>query len=280
MSPHTESPNLRRRHALKLGLSSIAAIALGLPARAREDAKESSSFKFAVVNDLHLLDEGCVNFFTRVVGRINQQKTDLCLIVGDLTEHGSKRQNGTIKDVLKGLKVPTYYVPGNHDFDESGSRKGYDDAFPQMVNYRFEHGGYQFLGLDTTQGRAGSNTVISKSTLDFTAAAITQLDKKKPLVVFTHFPLGFLMPSRPKNANDLLALLAEHNVQAVFNGHFHSSTQRAWAGTTITTNTCCSFRKANHDFDWRKGYFLCTAHEGSVEREYVLMNGEDKNPQK
>ena len=35
----------------------------------------------------------------------------------------------------------------------------------------------------------------------------------------------------------------------------------------LTTNTCCSFHRQNHDFDPRKGYYLCSAKDGKITRE-------------
>jgi hypothetical protein len=92
------------------------------------------------------------------------------------------------------------------------------------------------------------------------------------MALLTHFPLGYFLPSRPMNTNPFLLEFENHNLQAVFNGHFHSKTERAWGDATLTTNTCCSFHRANHDFDPRKGYFLCTAKDGHIDREYVQVN--------
>jgi 3',5'-cyclic AMP phosphodiesterase CpdA len=107
---------------------------------------------------------------------------------------------GAMKELLASLKMPVYVVVGNHDFTPQNDRRAYDDAFPKTLNYHFDHRGWQFLGLDTTQGFAGSNTVIAKETLDYLAATLKQLDPKRPMVLFTHFPLGWLLPSRPTNA--------------------------------------------------------------------------------
>jgi 3',5'-cyclic AMP phosphodiesterase CpdA len=266
----------RRRDVLRLGAS--AAICAALTdrwARAADDAKASEDFTFVVVNDLHYFDKRCATWLgERVIPRINDHKADFCLIVGDLSEDGTVRQNAEVKDVLKGINVPMHVVVGNHDYQAANNdRKPFEDQWPKSLNYHFEHKGWQFIGLDTTQGHAGSNTVIHRDTLAYAKDALAGMDKKRPTVLFTHFPLGGFLPSRPKNANDLLALFADHNLRAGFNGHFHSKTERPWGDALLTTNTCCSFHRANHDFDPRKGYFFCTAKDGKIEREYVRVNG-------
>jgi 3',5'-cyclic AMP phosphodiesterase CpdA len=266
----------RRRDVLRLGAS--AAIYAALTdrwARAADDAKASEDFTFVVVNDIHYFDKRCAAWLAeRVIPRINDHKADFCLIVGDLSEDGTVRQNAEVKDVLKGINVPMHVVVGNHDYQAANNdRKPFEDQWPKSLNYHFEHRGWQFMGLDTTQGHAGSNTAIHRDTLSYAKDALAGMDKKRPTVLFTHFPLGGFLPSRPKNANDLLALFEEHNLRAGFNGHFHSKTERPWGDALLTTNTCCSFHRANHDFDPRKGYFFCTAKDGKIEREYVRVNG-------
>jgi hypothetical protein len=46
-------------------------------------------------------------------------------------------------------------------------------------------------------------------------------------------------------------------------------TQRTFGKTTLTTNRCCSFRRANHDGTKEKGFFLCRAKDGKIERKFV-----------
>jgi 3',5'-cyclic AMP phosphodiesterase CpdA len=267
----------RRRDVLRLGGAAAVYAALSDRwARAADDAKASETFTFVVVNDIHYFDKRCAAWLSEhVIPRINGHKADFCLIVGDLTEDGTIRQNAEVKDVLKGINVPLHVVVGNHDHQAgSNDRKPFEDQWPGSLNYRFEHKGWQFIGLDTTQGHAGSKTAIHKDTLDYARDALTKLDPKRPTAVFTHFPLGHFLPSRPTNANDLLDLFVDHNFRGAFNGHFHSKTERGWRDALLTTNTCCSFHRANHDFDPRKGYFLCTAKDGQISREYVQVNAQ------
>jgi predicted MPP superfamily phosphohydrolase len=204
---------------------------------------------------------------------MNGHKASFCFVVGDMSEDASKEQNAAVHEVFKGLKMPLYVCVGNHDYQAGNDdRSQFEKTFPNSINYYFEHGGWQCLVTDTTQGRAGSNTTIHKDSLKFIADGLKKLDKKKPTMLFTHFPLGFFLPSRPANASDLLNEFKDYNLQAVFNGHFHANTKRSWGDAVLTTNTCCSFHRANHDFDPRKGYFLCTAKDGKIEREYVRAN--------
>ena len=100
-------------------------------------------------------------------------------------------------------------------------------------------------------------------------AAVPKLDRKKPTVVFTHFPLGEKVTYRPTNADALLGRFADHNLRAVLGGHFHGRTERAFKSAVVTTNACCSLKRANHDKTPQKGYHLWHAKDGALTREFV-----------
>lgn len=271
----SDQPRLDRRQLLRMGAGYALTSSLFAGwARAADDAKASETFTFIVANDIHYFDKRCSQWLAdKVVKRMNEHKADFCFVVGDMSEDGTKEQNAAVRDVLKGLKMPLYVCVGNHDHQAGNDdRKPFEDTFPKSINYYFEHRGWQCLVLDTTQGRAGSKTVIHKDTFTYLNDKLKTLDKKRPTALLTHFPLGFFLPSRPENATDLLNAFKEYNLQAVFNGHFHSKTERGWGEAILTTNTCCSFHRANHDFDPRKGYFLCTAKDGKIDREYIQVN--------
>jgi hypothetical protein len=98
---------------------------------------------------------------------------------------------------------------------------------------------------------------------------LPKLDHGTPTIVFTHFPLGALVPMRPLNADTVLERFTEFNLVAVFDGHFHGFTERKSGRTVLTTNKCCAISRANHDGTKEKGYFLCTADEGRIRREFI-----------
>jgi predicted MPP superfamily phosphohydrolase len=255
-----------------LRMGAAAALAAGVwPGWLRAgDGPETEDFTFVAVNDLHYMDERCGKWlegaFKQMTGH---EGVEFCLLVGDLVEDGRVDQLHAVKDVIKGSGLETHIVIGNHDYAAGMDRGAYEKAFPDTLNYRFEHKGWQFVGLDTTQGRRAKDTIIVKETMDWVAAELPKLDRKRPTIMFTHFPLGFLLPYTPKNRADLLEAFGDYNLQAVFNGHFHSTTLRHSGHATLTTNRCCSFRKANHDGSKEKGYFLCKAKAGEVTREFV-----------
>jgi hypothetical protein len=170
-------------------------------------------------------------------------------------------------------------VPGNHDYLTNQDRSAYDTLFPNRSNYLFEHRGWQFVGLDTTQGTAWEKTKIQPATLRWADDNLRKLDHERPTVLFTHFPLGHEVRYRPENADALLDRFRKFNLQAVFNGHFHGFTEKEFEHAKVTTNRCCALKRGNHDKTTEKGYFVCTARNGAVERRFVeVLMGSRRQP--
>ncbi len=261
-------PQMNRRVALQ-NLSAGSLLALGLwPGAVRAEGR-GDSFRFLVINDTHYLSEACGEWLADVVRQMKKEQAEFCLHAGDLTEFGQQKHLGAVREVFQGLGLPFHPVIGNHDYATPTDRKGYEQAFPQRINYHFENGGWQFVGLDSSDGQNYEKTKIQPATFAWLDDHLKKLDQKKPTAIVTHFPLGEGVTYRPKNADDLLDRFREFNLQAVFSGHFHGVTERKRGGATLTTNRCCALKRANHDQTTEKGYFVCTARAGRITREFV-----------
>jgi hypothetical protein len=260
-----------RRELLRWSAGSLLAGGLWPGLLSADETPAAGSFHFVEVNDTHFIDSGCGKWLEKVTRQIkgHTEKIEFCLLVGDLANDGKAEQLAPVREIFGGLAVPTHVVIGNHDYLNQDDRKSFEELFPNRLNYRFEHRGWQFVALDTTQGRLALNTSIAAGTFQWLDDNLPKLDKKKPTVLFTHFPMGPFVPGRPKNADALLARFKEYNLQAVMNGHFHAFTERKVNGVAITTDRCCSLRRPNHDSTKEKGYFLCAARDGKIERRFV-----------
>ncbi|MBL8824019.1 MAG: metallophosphoesterase [Planctomycetia bacterium] len=239
------------------------------------DAKEvnTGSFHFVAVNDLHYFNEKCVPWFERMVKAMTSQpeKIDFVLISGDLTEHGTQQQNGVIRDILKTLPFPYHVVVGNHDYQGPSDRTSFDQLFPKQINYHFEHAGWQFIGLDTSEGQKSKDVKAPQATFQWLDDQLPRLNKSKPTILFTHFPLVFGVPFILQNAKPLLERFASFNLKAVYSGHYHGFTERKFGQTVLTTNQCCSFARANHDRSPGKGFFVCSVADGKLNRSMVEL---------
>ena len=270
MSPDP-SENLTRRAALRLVSAPLVALGWNHLTRA---ADATHGFTFIAVNDLHFSDAQCVPFFRNVVAKMRASAPEaaFCLIAGDIADGGETVQFFNMREVFRGLGVPLHTVPGNHDFTLDGDRAAYDAAFPGKLNYLFQHAGWQFLGLDTTQGTDFDETTIAPATLAWLDATIPTLDPAAPTVAFTHFPLGKGVTYRPLNADAVLEKLLKLNLRATFSGHWHGLNEQRLDHADLIVNRCCARLRENRDGSPLKGWWVCHAMpDGTLTHRFAAL---------
>lgn len=261
---------------MKLGLASLVGTCLWpgwRPLRGGE--AEKPGFTFLVVNDTHYATERCGDWLRGLVAQMRTHAgARFCLHLGDLTDLGRREHLLAVRDVFNGLGVPFHVVPGNHDYVATDDRGPYDEVFPGRLNYGFEHDGWQFLGLDSTHGQRYENTQIPPATFAWLDANLPKLDRARPTVLFTHFPLGHAAKMLPVNADALLERLLDFNLREAFSGHYHAFTESWQRAAALVTNRCCALIRSNHDGTKEKGYWLCSAAgDGRLTREFVEYRG-------
>jgi 3',5'-cyclic AMP phosphodiesterase CpdA len=267
----------RRGALLKVAAGAGVAFGCGVGCRAASTQAGGRPFRFLVVNDLHHGTPECDPFFAALV---RQMKThagvELALLLGDLADTGKPEDLAAVCDRFQKLGVPFYPVIGNHDYASPTDRSAYEQVFPGRLNFQFGHRDWQFIGIDTTQGTDYQKTKISSATLNWLDATLPKLDRRKPTVLFTHFPLGEGVPMRPLNAAEVLDRFADVNLRGVFGGHHHGFTGRKLGNAEVVTNRCCSRLRDNHDGTKEEGYWLVTAAEGALARAFIPYAGPGK----
>lgn len=264
--------SISRRDVLRSGAATLLAFGLWPGALRAQGKANPGSFHFVVLNDAHYNTPQCGPFLETVVEKISAgPKPELCLFAGDMSHHGTTKELSAVKAIFGKLNIPVHTVIGNHDYIKQNDRSGYEEVFPGRLNYFVEHKGWQIVALDTTEGLRGANTSISKSTLNWVDETLPKLERSRPTIILSHFPLGERISIRPRNADQLLERFLDFNLLAVFCGHYHAFTERHHGESTFTTNRCCSISQPNHDKTKGKGYFLCHASEGAISREFVLV---------
>lgn len=261
-----------RRDFLRLGAAAVAGTAATPWAAAKDEPEIAPDFSFVVVTDLHYRDERCGSWFEKVVESIHalRPRPAFVMLAGDLSESGKEEQLGAIREIFWRLPTPIHSVVGNHDCDEAGDFSAYRGIYGPRFNYRFEHGGWQFLAFDSTQGGHVYRTRISSDTLGWLDRTLPDISREKPLVVLTHFPLGRNW-LRPVNSHEVLDRLQGYRLLATMGGHWHGLTDRAERGVHLSTNRCCSWWRGNHDGSPLKGYALAKVRDGKIAHEFVAV---------
>jgi 3',5'-cyclic AMP phosphodiesterase CpdA len=265
--------NISRRQLFRTSASALLAANLW-PGRLFAAEKDSGTFDFVIINDIHYVDDADGKWLADVVVksiREQAEKPDFIIIAGDLSEDGSVKQVGGVKTAIGALKLPLYVVVGNHDYvPKTKNRAAYEQLFPKSINYAFEHKGWNFVALDSTDGvRAQAN--VLPPTMNWVDQNLKKIDKARPMLLLTHFPLGPGVSNRSLNADALLDKFKGHNLSCVFGGHHHGFTEKKVGEVVLTTNRCCSLTKGNHDGTKEKGYFVCSAKEGKVGARFVQV---------
>lgn len=220
-------------------------------------------FWFAQASDLHVTDTRSIEIVNRAVDAINDDpRVQFSLWLGDLTRGSTPDEMVLARLALARLKQPRYTVRGNHD-----QAPGVYEAEFGPLNQVFEAGGWKFILLDTNPG---DNVPLSEESLRWLRAQLAATPADMPLVLCTHHPL---MPHtksyRLAGADEILAMLAGHNLRACLAGHFHGNQEEVVDGVLFTTTQCLSSTRANHDGSEGHGYRLFHCADGQLTVEFV-----------
>lgn len=253
-----------------------ALLAAGLwPGALKAAGTPVAEFTFVAANDFHHREAACDAWFAALFRQIAAHKqAEFCLGLGDLADKGHPESMTTIARLARGAGLRFHVTPGNHDNDLEESTAVFDRVLPGQLNYTFAHRGWQFVVIDSTDGKKWGQTRVQPATLAWLDAALPRLDPSQPLVLATHFPLASSTPHCPLNAEEVLGRLVHHNLRLVLGGHYHGRTELVRNDYALVTNACCSRVAGNHDGTKAKGYWLCrTRADGAVRREFVEFSG-------
>jgi outer membrane protein assembly factor BamB/predicted MPP superfamily phosphohydrolase len=180
-----------------------------------------SSFKFAHVSDIHIGSHNSEEDLSRTVHNINADSSlKFVIISGDITDFGTDSAFHLAKNILDSLNKPWYIIPGNHDanWSESGT-----NSFKKIFGsetFKFEYGGYLFLGTVCGPNMRMSPGQVSRENIVWLDSTLDHLkDKNIPIIYVNHYP----QDSSLNNWFDIMDLLKTRNTQLIICGHGHSN---------------------------------------------------------
>ncbi len=203
---------------------------------------EKASFRIGQVSDIHLVagkpeKDGLdsVGSFESVLSDAREQKLDLLVFSGDLTEDSSREEYELFFEMLKSYDGPFCVISGNHDNSSDLSKYS---PFPLKLFggelfYSRTVNGFPFFFLDSSTG------IVSKAQLEWLKSEAKKA--KGEVFLFMHHPpclCGHLfMDSRYalgnwKEVGETLDGI--ENLRSIFVGHYHSGmTIDRGAGQTV-----------------------------------------------
>ena len=162
-------------------------------------------FTAAIISDTHLGLGVSLSRWQKALQRIQTQKPDLLLILGDLFEYG--KQPSDYAKALAQLKTPlgSYGVLGNHEYyvGYQNSLRFYEDAGINLLQNQITTlpNGLQIIGINDI--RTASVTAKQLNEL------LNQTDPNKPRIVLSHQPL-------------LTDVVSAHKIPLMLSGHTHA----------------------------------------------------------
>ncbi len=220
--------------------------------------------KIAQITDTHLFADrktakhGVVTWDSlgQVIKQVKAWTPDLLLLTGDLTHHGEPQAYQHLIERIAPLRLPTYYIPGNHDNVEVLHQTF--QASPFLPEKTIQRQGWQILLLDSTlaTAEAGEGYLSDASLRDLEQS----LEKcSQPTVVVLHHhpvPMGldWLDQIGLQNSQALLTCLHRYeSVKLVLFGHVHLQFEEVKQGIHFcgTPSTCAQVRREGSS-DWEQ----------------------------
>jgi len=169
---------------------------------------------------------------------------DVIIISGDLTDFGRPQEYAHLKNMLDGLCVPYYLMPGNHDAREALAATFSEHSYLQGINgflqYTVEAHPLRLLMLDTVVPLHSHGTLCQQR-LHWLRERLAE-QPGRPTVIAMHHP-PFITGIAHMDAIGLLEGAAElekivsayPNVQRIMCGHLHRTIFQRFGGTIAST---------------------------------------------
>lgn len=218
---------------------------LGFSVKTQNSGK-NGKFSFAFLTDIHLNkgNNGCFDGIKNALEHTRAEKVDFILTGGDNVDidvlgKDSETAHELYQNYAKiisnsGLKY--YATLGNHDRflgcnkDDSLYNEGLFEKYINKSYYSFEHKGWHFIVLNTTQTCEGKYCVgeVQKKWLE---DDLKKVDVNTPIVISVHVPfLSVYYPALEgrytetdtfSNFKEIWDLFEDKNLKLVLQGHMH-----------------------------------------------------------
>lgn len=192
------------------------------------------------LSDIHIGHFRGKNFLKKIVDKTNEQNVDIVFITGDLFDGKINLTQNELLPLTQ-LKVPIYFIEGNHDrYTGVSTIKNYLQQIGVNVleNEIADFGELQIIGLNhmradnkTFDMHAAGNSSTIKGTLEK-----LPINKNKPAILLHHSPDGI------KYAN-------QNGVDLYLAGHTHAG---QLFPVKYIANLIFAYNKGMHDFNGTK----------------------------
>lgn len=185
---------------------------------------QGQSFRFAWVSDTHLYPRNVnTRFVDKTIRAFREVQAmnppaDFLIFGGDLAQLGDPLELQLGAELLKEVKIKTYFIPGEHDwYLDMG--QAWNRMFGQSP-WTVDHKGVRIIGLDTVSHApdfwtsrkyspkermghmatldgtlGGAWSAVGERQLRYLSAQLANWPKDRPVILFTHTPLYEYYPA-------------------------------------------------------------------------------------
>ena len=268
------------------------------PAGTGPNTGEVHDFDVAFITDVHI-ERGrlAVSKFSRTIAEINSLKPAFVWDMGDMSLYPNSSE--AYLECIKQLEMPLHACPGNHDIAlyDTNPRKLFNDCFGPAY-YCFDFGGVHFIILDgnTVVERQGQNTIdacLDPGQIAWLQADLEATPEQTPVICGVHIPIvstyikrrgGGTFPEdfpvapqfNKSRADELIDILAGHNVKLVLQGHAHENERTTVKGIEFISSisVCGSWWCSGEGFERGvdnvpRGYRVIEFRGGRISHRYV-----------
>lgn len=250
--------------------------------------QNNNSFKIIQITDTHLfatntiLDGVDTNLsFSKVIERFKNEElhdTNAIYLTGDLSQDESKKSYEIIVDSLKGIDIPIFWIPGNHDSVENMKHTFNSDHFTRGRLFHSNH--WEFIFLNTKKDGINEG-FLSEEEINFLKNALINCDARKSIaVVMHHHPAAVGTPFIDKymliNREDFWSAVDE-KINLVICGHVHGDYCIRYKNIVIESSpaTCVQWKinALKRDSEKKIGYKIYHFKEGSYVANSKIWDG-------
>jgi 3',5'-cyclic-AMP phosphodiesterase len=239
------------------GAATVWTIAGGIPRSRLIGSAEAAAtgFSFVQVSDSHLgfnkpANTDVTATFQNALGHVTDMANRPAFLIhtGDITHLSTPDQFDTAAEMLKGTRLTTYTVPGEHDILED-DRKSYLNRYGKGTRgdgwYSFNASGIHFIGLINVANLQGNGLgALGHEQLEWLEKDVKGLSASTPVVVFAHVPLWVVYQDWGWGTSDgaqALGYLRKFGSVTVLNGHIHQVMQKVEGHVAFHTARSTAF---------------------------------------
>lgn len=217
--------------------------------------------------------------------KLAEQKPDLIVLTGDLSQDNSTESYQHVINLMKNIPVDIAWIPGNHD-QPIVLQKIFQNSYLNSKKH-FLNQNWQLILLDSHQNKKVAG-FLNSDQLDF-LNNILQSNTEFALIMLHHhvFPLGavWLDGSILENSSDFLSIIDQYShVKGVICGHVHQTSKLIKNDVLFVSSpsTCIQFKPQSNQFAldtlmpgfnvidlYEDGYIETTVHRIPFDAAYV-----------